>query len=431
VASLRSLEQRGLIIARPQSGYFVARRPSRLAEPQPARLPRAARHVGVQATMDRMAEASLDPQVAGLGQAIPDPALFPRRQLQRALLRGLNEGGGGVLTHYALRVEGQGALRQEIVRHYARLGAALDAEELVITHGCTEAVNLALRTVLKPGDTLAVESPTYFGFLRIIESLGLKVVEIPSRPRAGIDIEALREALAAPAGKAIRACLIVSSFNNPSGGSLSEGDRRALVRLCRDADLSLIEDDVYGDLQFEGARPVPCKHFDRDGRVLLCSSFSKTLAPGSRVGFIAGGRHTDGLREAKYLASLATSPVLQQMLAHYLRSGHYPRHLARMRRALSTQVALTSALVERHFPAATRVSRPAGGFVLWLELPESVDTIELYEQARRARLDFVPGPLFSATGRYRNCLRLNCGHPVTTAVESAVRRLGAMVSARC
>ena len=427
VASLRSLEQRGLIVARPQSGYYVARRAPRLAEPLPTRPPRGSRLVGVQALVERMAEASRDPQVVKLGQAVPDASLFPRRHLQRALGDALRA-DASVLTSYDLRTGGVPQLREEIVRHYARIGAALDPDEVVITYGCTEAVNLALRCVLNRGDTLAVESPTYFGFLRIIESLGLKVIEIPSRPRDGLDVDALRAALAAPGGRSIRACLIVSSFNNPTGGSLSTEDRRALVQLCRSADLTLIEDDIYGDLQFDGARPLPCKHFDTDGRVLLCSSFSKSLAPGARTGFIAAGGHADALREAKYLASLGTAALPQRMLATYLRSGHYPRHLARLRRQLATQVAQMTALVERHFPAATRVSRPAGGFVLWLELPETVDTIELYEHARRDGVDFVPGPLFSASGRYRHCLRLNCGQPVTASVEAAVRQLGALVA---
>lgn len=427
VASLRSLERRGLIVARPQSGYFVARREPRLAEPVQERLPRVARRVGLQAIIERMAETSLDPNVARLGQAIPHPSLFPARHLQRALMRASRD-GGRVLANYELRIAGVPLLREEIVRHYARVGAALEPEELVVTNGCTEAVNLALRTVLKRGDTLAVESPTYFGFLRIIESLGLKVIEIPSRPREGLSLQALKDALASPGGRSIRACLIVSSFNNPSGGCLDDEDRRALVRLCREADLALIEDDVYGDLQFEGARPVPCKQFDRDGRVLLCSSYSKTLAPGARVGFVAGGRYADALREGKYLSSLSTSAVGQEMLAQYLRSGHYPRHLARMRRALASQVEQASALVQRHFPAETRVSRPSGGFVLWLELPADVDAMALHEAARRGGIDFVPGPLFSAAGRYRNCLRLNCGQPVTPVVESAIRRLGALVA---
>jgi DNA-binding transcriptional MocR family regulator len=426
VASLRSLEQRGLIEARPQSGYFVSPRVPRLAEPRPARLPRAARLVGMQAMIERLAEASLDPQVARLGQAIPDGALFPQRQLRRSLLRGLRQ-QAGLLSDYELRIAGVAALRREIARHYAHVGLALDPEELVITNGCTDAVNLALRCALKRGDTLAVESPTYYGSLRIIESLGIKVVEVPSRAREGISVDALRDLLAAPGGKAIRACLIVSSFNNPSGGCLPDADRRALVRLCGEADVTLIEDDVYGDLQHEGPRPVPCKQHDRDGHVVLCSSFSKTLAPGARIGFVAGGRLTEEILEAKYLASLATAGLQQQMLADYLRSGHYPRHLARMRRALALQVEQVSALVTRYFPAATRISRPAGGFVLWVELPQDIDTLALYEHARRDGIDFVPGPLFSATGRYRNCLRLNCGQAVTSSVESAVRRLGSLV----
>lgn len=426
VASLRALEQRGLIVARPQSGYFVAPPLRRLEEPRVAKLPRASRRVGVEAIVERMAEASLDPNIARLGQAIPDAALFPRRHLERALAKSLR--GRRVLDHYELRWTGVPLLRTEIVRHYARLGLALDEDEVIVTNGCTEAVSLTLRALLREGDTIAVESPTYFGFLRIFASLGLRVMEIPSRPREGIDVAAFRSALAAPNGREIRACLIVSSFNNPTGGSLPDADRRALVELCRQSNIPLIEDDVYGDLPFDGVRPAPCKRFDGDGRVILCSSFSKTLAPGARVGFVAAGRHSGELAAAKYLSSLSTAPLQQEMIGHYLRSGHYPRHLARMRRQLAAQVEQMTRVIERHFPPYTRISRPAGGSVLWLELPASVDTLTMYEQARLQNLDFVPGPLFSAAGRYRNCLRLNCGQPVTPAVESALRRLGVLVA---
>lgn len=426
VGALRHLEQRGLVEARPQSGYFVARRAPRPAEPRPASLPKRARLVGMQALLARLNEASQDPRVARLGQAIPDEALFPSRQLRRALLRAARN--PAPFGRYELRTAGIVPLRQGIARHYARLGAAIDPDEITVTNGCTEALNLALRTVASPGDTIAVESPTYYGLLRIVESLGLKVVELPSRPREGLDVAALRALLAGPGGRAVRACVVISSFSNPSGATLPEAARRELVRACTTHGIALIEDDVYGDLQHEGARPVPCKHWDREGQVILCSSFSKTLAPAARIGFVAGGQFTEQIRVARQLASIATEPLQQEMIAGYLASGHYGRHLARMRRALAAQVEEMGELVAAGFPRGTRVSRPAGGFVLWVELPGEVDALALWERARSERIDFVPGPLFSASGRYANCLRLNCGQPVTPAVRAALGRLGALAA---
>lgn len=429
IASLRSLERRGLIEARPQSGYFVARRRPQLAEPAQARVSRVVRAVGVKALLARLQDASLDPQVVRLGQAIPDASLFPQRQLHRELLRA-SRANAQVLTAYEMRVAGSPALRHEIGRHYAHLGARLDEEELLITNGCMEALNLAVRAVAQPGDTIAIESPTYFGILQIVEALGVKVIEIPAHPRDGLSIEALRDLLASRAGKAVRACVAIGNFSNPTGASLPERRKRELVQLCRDSDIALIEDDIYGDLQHSGPRPLPCKAFDTDGRVLLCSSFSKSLAPGARIGFIAGGRFSDEIRAAKYIASIATAPLQQEMIAGYLRAGRYERHLLRLRRAFAEQLERMSQLVETTFPEGTRVTRPQGGSVLWVELDREVDTLQLYERARRVGVDFVPGIMFSAAGSYRNCLRLNCGQRITPAVEAAVTRLGNLVKTR-
>ncbi|HXC58672.1 MAG TPA: PLP-dependent aminotransferase family protein [Steroidobacteraceae bacterium] len=429
VASLRELEQRGLIEARPKSGYFVARRRPVPEPPAEVELPKRARLAGTQAMLKQLAEASLTPGIARLGQALPDPGLFPEAAL-RASLQRVARRDPQWLGEYPLRMGGSLALREQIARHYALIGVALSAEDIIVTNGCTEALTLAVRTVAKPGDTIAVESPTYFAFLQIAESLGVKVIEIPVHPRDGISLEALRELLNSRAGRDIRACAVTPNFSNPTGSCMSAARKRELVRLCDAHDIVLIEDDVYGDVQFEGPRPLPCRAFDREGRVLLCSSFSKTLAPGSRLGFIVPGRYRDTLRAAKHMASGATPLLQQEMLADYLASGRYERHLRQLRRALAQQVTQLSQCVQDAFPEGTRLTQPKGGYVLWVELPGDVDTMALYDEAIRQRVDYVPGPLFSASGRYRNCLRLNAGYAFTTATAAAIGRLGALLGGR-
>ena len=327
------------------------------------------------------------------------------------------------------RVGGSQALRAQIAAHYARVGVRLDGNELIITNGCMEALTLALRAVAAPGDTIAVESPTYFGFLQLAESLGIKVLEIPVHPGEGMSVAALRELLAGRAGRSVRACMTIANFSNPTGSAMSGQRKRELVRLCREADIYLIEDDIYGDLALDGPRPLPCKAFDTDGRVLLCSSFSKTLAPGARIGFIEPGRHRDTLRAMKHVMSGATSVLTQEMLADYLASGRYERHLKKLRERCARQVTQLSQSVQDHFPPGTRITRPQGGFVLWVELPGAIDTMALYEKATRIGVEFVPGAMFSASGRYGNCLRLNAGYPFTAATEAAIRRLGVLLAA--
>jgi DNA-binding transcriptional MocR family regulator len=425
VASLRVLEQRGLIEARPKSGYFVANRRAPAPEPAEVSLPRTARLVGAQAMLKRLADASLNPVVARLGQAIPDPALFPVSALRASQQRALRR-RPALLTTYPLRMSGSERLREEIGGHYARLGARVDAQELVVTNGCMEALSLAVQVVARPGDTIAVESPTYFGFLQIAENLGVKLLEVPSHPREGVSIEALQELLAGRAGRSVRACMVIPNFSNPSGSAMPLARKQHLLRLCRSADIALIEDDVYGDLPHAGPRPLPIKTFDTEGRVLLCSSFSKTLAPGMRIGFIAPGRYRDRVRAVKNLMSGATAMLPQEMLADYLASGRYERHLRKLRLRCAEQVDLISQAVQDAFPEGTRLTRPQGGFVLWVELPGGIDTHDLYDEANRIGVDFVPGALFSASGRYGNCLRLNCGFPVTAGTKAAIRRLGAL-----
>jgi DNA-binding transcriptional MocR family regulator len=425
VASLRELEQRGLIEARPKSGYFVASRRPAPEVPAEVELPKRARLVGAQVMLKRMAEASANPGIARLGQALPDPALFPARALRTSLLRAARA-DARLLSDYPVRMGGSPALRQQIAHHYAHAGCALSADDLIVTNGCMEALTLAVRAVARPGDTIAVESPTYFGFLQIAEEQGVKVIEIPSHPRDGLSIPALRELLAGRGGGGIRACAVTPNFSNPNGSCMSPEAKRELVRLCEDADIVLIEDDVYGDLQFEGPRPLPCKAWDRDGRVLLCSSFSKTLAPGARVGFIVPGRYRDTLRGAKQMQSGATSLLQQEMLADYLHSGRYERQLRDMRRQLAQQVRRLSECVQDAFPAGTRLTAPTGGFVLWVELPAQQDTMALHDAATRLHADYVPGAMFSASGSYANCLRLSAGYPLTPASEAAIRALGRM-----
>jgi DNA-binding transcriptional MocR family regulator len=258
----------------------------------------------------------------------------------------------------------------------------------------------------------------------------VKVIEIPSHPRDGLHIEALRELLAGKSGRDVRAVAVTASFSNPNGSCMPVPRKRELVKICAEADIVLIEDDVYGDLQFDGARPLPCKAFDRDGRVLLCSSFSKSLAPGARLGYIVPGRYRDTLRAAKHMISGATPLLQQEMLADFLQSGRYERHLRRMRRALSQQVMQLSQCVQDAFPEGTRITQPEGGFVLWVELPAGIDTLALHEEAARLDVDYVPGPLFSASGRYANCLRLNAGYPVTPATDNTIRRLGRLFGSK-
>lgn len=429
VAALRAVEHRGFAVARPQAGYFARSAPVSAAEPGVTRPSASPRAVGVDSLLIQLIDASANPLLAPLGAATPDPNLFPLRRLQQ-LTASISRRKPRLLGEYGMDFGGTPALRHQLLRRYADMGCNISPEEVLITNGCTEALNLALQAVAQPGDTIAIESPVYYCILQVLQSLGLKALEIACHPRHGMRLDALKDALEAR-GRAVRACVVSANFSNPTGACMSDEDKRRLVALCEQRGVPLIEDDIYGDLQHGGPRPVPAKAFDTTGNVILCSSFSKTLAPGARLGWLCGGRFSRALRLKKFAASGACAALFQDVLAEVLRSGGYERHLGQLRATYARQVAQMAAAVEKSFPAGTKLTRPDGGFVIWVELPRSVESLALFDLAIRSGVNFAPGPLFSATGRYRHFLRLNCGRRWSPQIEAAVACLGELAAGMC
>jgi len=420
------LESRGFLEARPQSGYYVRPRlPSHTPEPRMARPMARPSYVGVNDLTAEVLMHAADPSYLPLGAACPDHTLFPTKKLAR-ILGAVGRNDPALLGRYSMSLA-YDPLSREIARRYLLAGAPLAHDELVITVGCCEAINLSLRAVTRPGDTVAIETPAYFGFLETIQSLGLRTLEVPTEPRTGIDLAALRDALT---HNDVKAVIVMPSFQNPLGSCMPDDKKERLYRLLADFDVPAIEDDIYGDLHFGERRPKPLKAWDTDGRVLLCSSFGKTLAPSLRVGWCAPGRYLERVRRLKFTNTLGTPVVLQKTVSDFLRTGGYDHHLRSIRRAYQNQLHLFSQAILRHFPEGTRLSRPQGGFILWAELPAGVDTLQLYRDALRHHINTAPGALFSVKDRYRNCLRMNCGIPWSDPVDAALRTLGELARAQ-
>ncbi|MBL8393157.1 MAG: PLP-dependent aminotransferase family protein [Candidatus Accumulibacter sp.] len=421
--ALHQLEDRGLVEARPQSGYFVRHAAARRAPPDPRSTPEEPVPVDVSQRLMHVLQAGVRPGIAPLAAALPSSSLLPVATLQRLY--------GGVVRRHPQLLEGgshinmdEPALVRQLVLRSVGWAGPLAAAEFVITNSCTEALGLCLRAVTRPGDTVAVESPAYYLMLQLLETLGLKALEIPTDPRSGISLEALD---LATRGSRIAACLLVPNASNPLGSIMPDENKWRLARLMVERAVPVIEDDIYGDLHFGNQRPRPIKAFDHAGNVMLCSSFSKCLSPALRIGFVAAGRYRPQIALHKTITSGGTNPVTQLVLAEYLESGACARHMRGLRRIYQRQVEAMRAAVARYFPPTTRITEPQGGFVLWVELPADVDTSALYEQAIAAGVGYVPGELFSASGMYRNCLRLNCGNPHTPEIDNAVRRLGELM----
>jgi DNA-binding transcriptional MocR family regulator len=424
VQAYRQLEIRRLVEARPKSGFFAAASVPPLAEPRASRAS-AARFVVTSPIAHEYLASISEPDLVPLGRLQSDPALYPTERLAR-LLGTVARRNAAAMGMYGAML-GEERLRRAIARRAAEGGCAYGPGEIVVTAGCVEALNLALRAVAKPGDTIALESPTYFVMLQMIEQLGMKALEIPTHPRTGISLEALD--FATRERGAVRAVMVTPSFSNPLGCVMPEANRAALVAMCDARGIPVIEDDVYGEVWFEGSRPLPLKAWDRSGNVLLCSSFSKSLAPGLRVGWVAPGRFLEPVTMLKAIGSIFAPPLPQLAIAEFVETGGYDHQLRRLRAHLGQRSRRLAELIARTFPEGTRLSRPAGGYVLWVELPGAANATELFRRARTERILLAPGQIFSSTGRYRNALRFSFALAPTPEVEKAVARVGRMAHA--
>ncbi|WP_175254528.1 GntR family transcriptional regulator MpaR [Pseudomonas sp. BMW13] len=418
------LEDRGLIQARARSGYFVrehAKRP--LHEPELTSHAAHTTDVDVSELVFSVLASLKDPHTVPFGSAFPSPDLFPLPRLAKSMAHALR-----MLSPHEIIADmtaGNADLRRQITLRYMVSGVMLPMEELVIGNGAMEALNLCLQCVTQPGDLVAIESPTFYACLQVLERLQLKAVEIPVHPREGIDLSALEQSLEQ---LPIKACWFMSSLQNPLGASMSEAKKQALYELLVKHQVPLIEDDVYAELYFGSHPPKPVKSFDREGLVMHCSSFSKSLAPGYRIGWVAGGRYAEQIARLKLMTTISPSVPAQAALADYLQHGGYDRHLRKLRHALEMQQSAMLASAARHFPASTRVTRPAGGYFLWFEFPERLDSLQLLRLALAQGISLAPGPIFSASQGFRHCARLNYGHAWNARSEQAMEVLGRLVA---
>lgn len=320
---------------------------------------------------------------------------------------------------------GHAELRRQIALRYMINGVQLPMSELVITNGAMEALNLSLQCVTEPGDLVAIEAPAFYACLQVLERLKLKAVEIPVQPRGGIDLQTLEASFNR---LPIKACWFMSSFQNPLGASMTQADKETLYKLLLKHQIPLIEDDVYAELYFGTKAPHPVKSFDHGERVMHCGSFSKSLAPGYRIGWVAGGRYAQKINKLKLMTTISPSVPAQAAIADYLQDGGYDRHLRKLRDTLEMQQHAMLAAAARYFPRDTRVSKPMGGYFLWFEFPERVNSLQLFQLALAQGISITPGPIFSASERFTNCARLNYGHPWDKRSEDAMALLGRIIS---
>jgi len=418
------LERQRRIESRPQSGFYVRHR-SRNAIVRPA--PSSdGEPVGLSCRplMVRVYEGINHPDLVPLGIANPCMAKPAAKTLHRTMKRVMARAEERSLG-YASTL-GEATLRRQIAYHYLdSAGVQTEPDDIAITNGGQEALLLALKAVASPGDVIAVETPTYHGLLELIDSLGMLAVEVETCPEEGVVIRELRRTLEQ---HDVKACMFSTTLSNPLGVTMPECDRRRLVQLLEEFDTVLIEDDVYGDLRFDGVRPTPAQFLCDSARVITCGSFSKTAAPGYRIGWVLASAFREEILRLKRAFSCSSGLLQQLTLADFLASGNYVRHMKSLRPVLKRNAERMSSLIADYFPNETRTSKPVGGSVLWLELPANVDAEVLFDDAIEAGISITPGEIFSPSNRYRNFVRLSFGHPWTEKTENAVRWLGEHVS---
>ncbi|HWX56139.1 MAG TPA: PLP-dependent aminotransferase family protein [Verrucomicrobiae bacterium] len=414
------LEDRGYLEARPQSGFYVRAPFSALIpEPQFEATKTQPASLGTNAILAGMMESASDPANIPFAAGSASPELFPNRRLNLILRRIIRRD-----PFHSMRYDfppGSEPLRRQVARRSVATGGGFSPRDVIITCGAQEGINLALRAVAQPGDVIAVESPTYFGILETAASMQVKVVEIPTHPQQGMDLDELERAIRK---HRIKACMVMPNCHNPLGYVLTDAHKKALVELTARRNVAIIEDDVYGDLAFDGPRPRTLKSYDQKGLVLLCSSFSKVISPGYRVGWMVAGRYRADVERLKFLTTVASPSLLQMAVAEFLASGGYDRHLKKMRATLAGYVEVMRQAIAKYFPDGTRISRPAGGHMLWVELPPKINALKLYQAALSEHICILPGTIFSATGRYKNYFRINCAHKPSEAHDRALLTLG-------
>lgn len=419
VQAYRWLEDARLVEARPRSGWFVAARPPQLPEPDTSSPPPESTPVDLGTLAAQVMRLAHDAGHVSFGAACPDSALFDGERVRRAVVRAAQR-HRHTLAEYPIG-PGHELLRRAVARHALRLGCTLDAQRVVITNSCLESITLCLRAVTQPGDVVALESPTYFGFLEILENLHLRALEIPTHPRHGISLDALQLAFDT---QPVKAVLAVPTLANPLGASLPPAERRRLAQMCAAARVPLIEDVLYNDLAEQDDRRRAVKSFDEQGWVMICGSFSKTVAPGLRLGWVEAGRWHAQLQRLKMATSGGHTTVTELALADLLGQTGAEAAFRQLRATIAARVDEARGLIAQHFPRGTRVTDPPGGYILWVEFPGGLDSTALFRACLAERICIAPGTMFSATGRYRHCIRLGVGGRWSDAHRRALQRIG-------
>lgn len=415
------LESKSLIESRPKSGFYVSKSSNRkLAIPSMNKLKLSEKQVDSEDLIIKFFDSLSDKSITRFSLGVPDKSLLPLAKLNKGLVkaaRNLEDNGTGYEP-----VQGNINFRRNLAKWSFVLEGKLTEDDFVTTSGAMNAIFNCLMAVTKRGDTIAIESPVYFGIIQVARAMGLTIIELPTHPITGVDLEALKKVI-----HKIKVCCFMSNFSNPLGSLMPDENKKELVKMLTHHNIPLIEDDLYGNLFFGTTRPKPCKFYDEAGIVMWCGSVSKTLAPGYRVGWVAPGKFKSKIIRQKLVQTISLPSLYQEVIADFMEHGRYDHHLRNLRNTMHTNSLLFQRTIEDFFPENTKISQPQGGSFLWLELDKNIDTAVLYDTAIKQKIGFAPGRIFTQHDQYNNCMRLNFALEWNEKVEFDLKRLGQII----
>lgn len=418
------VESRSLIESRPQSGYYVSNISARIiAEPSASTPILTVENIEREDLVDLVYGDMRKKNLTMLSLGFPSNELLPIAKLNKGMVQAMRQLPNSGTSYE--EIQGNSNLRKEIARWSFTWGGSLTEEDIITTPGCISAISDCLLTLTKPGDTIITESPVYFGILQLASSLGLYVMELPTNMTTGIELEAVKKTLAA---NKVKACVLMSNFSNPSGSMMPNEHKKEIVRLMDFYNVPLIEDDIHGDLYFGASRPTNCKTYDESGIVLCCSSVSKSLAPGYRVGWVSPGKFKKEVLRTKLYHTISSPTITHEVVGDFLKNGRYENHLRKIRQILNRNCNNYINTVLESFPAGTKVSQPQGGFFLWVELDQKIDTAAFYHLALKHNISIAPGRIFSFQNQFSNCMRLSFGLPWSNELRESIRTLGRLAA---
>lgn len=410
----QELEAQGLIYSKEKSGYFVVEQSS----DHPTTLHVINETVEINSVVFKYLKSTQSEHIIPLGSAFPNSQLLYSAKLIQTL---------GQLARQRRSYEqtpslppGNYQLRKIIAQKYAMQGIPTDPSDIVITSGGLDALNLSLQALTQAGDYILLQQTIFYGAWQAAERLGLKVITIPEHPEHGIDLEAFEHAILK---YPIKVCLMMLNGQNPIGFTVSDEIKLKLAKLLNQYQIYLIEDDVYEELYYDQKKPLSMKYFDQQNWVLHCSSFSKTLGAGFRIGWVYAGKFSEHIQHTQLMSTLSVNSFIQNALVEYLSHRHYEKHLKTLRSTLQRYKKQYFNYLKTHLPEQCHVNYYPSGYFLWIELPEQVDSNEIYQHMLEHSVSVAPSSLFNISNQQNHFIRMNCSFEMNEKIQNALNQL--------